>query len=810
MKIDQEFQYIITDAFYHAQKYGHHYLTPEHLLLAALENFKFTLLLQLCHIDINNLENAIRKHIHANNQGGSLKDPIQTVDLQEILERAYFSLTNPSTQSLSVNEFLLSLLQQRNSFARICLEESGLTLDYASKIISYYGSLSGEELVNQLALLSDETLQKRGIVDQDIRAIIKSIRDSDKNIENKIEEFSKEGSEKNQNADSKQGSSLLELYTTNITQKARNNELELVVERPLLLERMGLILSRRIKNNPLLVGEPGVGKSALVEGLALAIANKTLPPYMQNIEIYSLDLGALIAGTRYRGDFEERVQLLLSQLKEIKSKVVLFIDEIHMIIGAGAVSGGSMDVSNLLKPVLAKGVIGFIGATTYDEYNKILNKDRALIRRFQKIDVNEPNEDETFAILQGIQEKFSQYHNVFYSDEVLKSIIRLSNKHLLDKFQPDKAIDIMDEAGAFVKFKHQRGLLPSSQVDNGVVASVVANIAKVPHVHLHEDNLVLLKKLQSNLEGCIFGQEKAISLVCDSIKRAQAGFSNTERPISSFLFVGPTGVGKTELAKQLAKFLDIELVRFDMSEYMEKAAVSKLIGSPPGYIGYDDGALLIDKIRKNPSCVLLLDEIEKAHPSIFNILLQIMDYGTLSDNKGNNGDFRNVILIMTSNVGIQEASAIPIGFDHFLLGPNQHAIDAALKRTFSAEFRNRLDKVVFFNALNIEQILRIIDKEIFDFTQLLKKKGISFSVTQKAKELIANLGFSPDMGARNLSHIFDQKVKNPLIDEILFGRLSKGEGKVKLTTKVVLTNDNKKERELLYTINEEELETMPS
>jgi len=528
------------------------------------------------------------------------------------------------------------------------------------------------------------------------------------------------------------------------------------------------VLSRRRKNNPLLVGESGVGKTAVAEGLAKLIVEEEVPEVLKQSVIYSLDLGALLAGTKYRGDFEKRFKALLAELKK-NEHAILFIDEIHTIIGAGAASGGVMDASNLLKPVLTSSHLRCIGSTTYQEYRGIFEKDRALSRRFQKIDVDEPDIDTTYRILKGLKSRFEEHHDLRYSDKALKAASELAGRYINDRYMPDKAIDVIDEAGAFQRLQPNSKRKKLIQVTD--MEKVVASIAKIPPRHVSSSDIDALKNLESNLKMVVFGQDKAIDTLSTAIKLSRAGLNEGEKPIGSFLFSGPTGVGKTEVSRQLAKIMGIELVRFDMSEYMERHTVSRLIGAPPGYVGFDQGGLMTEAITKNPHCVLLLDEIEKAHPDVFNLLLQVMDHGTLTDNNGRKADFRNVILIMTTNAGAQEMSRASIGFSE-----QDHSTDGMeiIKKAFTPEFRNRLDAIVQFDTLAVETIRTVIDKFLVNLQVQLDEKNVLLHVNETAVDWFVEHGYSESMGARPMARLIQEKLKKALAEDILFGELSDG------------------------------------
>ncbi|HEY1405817.1 MAG TPA: AAA family ATPase, partial [Spirochaetota bacterium] len=555
-----------------------------------------------------------------------------------------------------------------------------------------------------------------------------------------------------------------------LTALALDGKLDPLIGREDIIERTIQVLSRRIKNNPIHVGESGVGKTAITEGLASLIAENKVPPKLKGAKVYRLDMGSLLAGTKFRGDFEERMKKVIVELEKLDN-AILFIDEIHTIVGAGSASGSSLDASNLLKPVLASGKIRCIGSTTYDEYRKIFDKDRALSRRFQKIDIPEPNEEDAEKILVGLSGRYEKFHNVRYPKNVLHAAVELSSKYITERHLPDKAIDVMDESGAYVRMNAKSDDQISIRIKD--LEHVVAKMARVPEKSVSSKESEKLKTLEAELGKQIFGQDAALHEVASAIQRNRAGFGNPTRPVASFLFVGPTGVGKTELARTLATELGVTLHRFDMSEYQEKHTVARLIGAPPGYVGYEEGGLLTEAVRKSPHAVLLLDEIEKAHPDIFNTLLQVLDYATLTDNTGRKADFRNIIIILTSNAGAREMGKLRVGFG----GEKQSdAVGAAVKGIFSPEFRNRLDAIVTFNTLSEERILLIVDKEIDLFRAQVKSKRITISITDEARRLLAKKGYSPDFGARELSRVIQNEVKKPLAEEALFGRLSKGGG----------------------------------
>ena len=583
----------------------------------------------------------------------------------------------------------------------------------------------------------------------------------------------------------------LEQFTTNLNKEALEGRIDPLIGRNSEIERVVQILARRSKNNPLLVGESGVGKTAIAEGLAKLITENNVPELIQDSVIYSLDMGALLAGTKYRGDFEERLKSVLKELEEDAS-AILFIDEIHTIIGAGATSGGVMDASNLLKPALAKRGLQFLGSTTYKEFRGIFEKDRALSRRFQKVEVAEPTIDETFNILKGLKGRFEEHHNIKYTEGALKAAAALSSKHINDRYLPDKAIDVVDEAGA------KQNLVPSSKRKKTIgeldIEKIVASIARIPEKTVSSSDKKSLEKLEENLKRVIFGQDEAVEKLSSSIKLARAGLRVDEKPVGSFLFSGPTGVGKTEVSKQLAKIMGIEFVRFDMSEYMERHTVSRLIGAPPGYVGYDQGGLLTESVNKHPHSVILLDEIEKAHPEVFNILLQVMDHGTLTDNNGRKANFRNTVVIMTTNTGAQDMSRASMGFQS-----QDHSTDATemIKKTFSPEFRNRLDSIIQFNPLPTEVIKTVVDKFLVELQVQLDIQKVQLEVSDEAREWLLENGYDKNMGARPMQRLIQDTIKTVLAEEILFGKLSKAGGTAYVTLeegkiKVSLTENSKK------------------
>lgn len=715
--IDKDLQIIISATVEDAIERGHQYLTVEHLTYAILHDDYGMEIIRNCGGNPEKIKLSLETFLDQNIPKRKGKGQAQpTIAFQRVMERTLNHVKSAEKKQADAGDFLASIFLEEETYAVSLLKSYGITrLD----ILNY--------------------------ISHGIPKI--EFEDAETKEDKKIDALSS--------------------FTIELTEKARKGEIDPIIGRQDELERVIQVLSRRRKNNVILVGEPGVGKTAIVEGLALKIAKNEVPHNLRNFRIFALDMGSLLAGTKYRGDFEARMKALIQSLYKIKN-CILFIDEIHTIVGAGSASGSTVDASNLLKPVLIEGKIRCIGATTYEEYRNYFEKDRALSRRFQKIDIVEPSEEETYEILKGLKKYYERYHGVSYTEEALKSAVSLSAKYINDRFLPDKAIDVIDEAGAIVKLYDE-----SRVVDERTIEKIVAKIARIPSQELTTSDIDRLKNLEEDLKSQIFGQDEAIKAVVRVIKLSKAGLKELQRPIGCFLFTGPTGVGKTELAKQIANKMGISFLRYDMSEYMEKHSVAKLIGAPPGYIGFEQGGLLTEQIRKNPHCVLLLDEIEKAHEDIFNILLQVMDYGTLTDNTGRKADFRNVILIMTSNLGAREMEKPAIGFGDRTTEQIKRAKDA-IERLFSPEFRNRLDAVITFNPLAEEVVLMIVDKFIKELNAQLEQKDIKLSLTVNAKKWFAKRGFDPKFGARPLKRLIEKEIKAPLVEEILFGKLKNG------------------------------------
>ncbi len=721
---------ILMAAFNEAKSRKHEYITPEHLLYSILQFEEGRTIIEATGGDVRVIRHNIEEFFKDKMEIVNVDEPVQSSGFQNVMERAIWHTASSQKGVLDVGDVLVSILDEEESFAAYFIGLEGVTRYGLLKYISHGVSLYSHEPYEDLS----------------------------------------EYEEHEDKTSKKTGKNFIEMFTTELTAKAANGEIDPLIGRDDIIERTIQVLCRRTKNNPVHVGDPGVGKTAITEGLALRIAEGNVPEKLKGLKIFSLDIGSLLAGTKFRGDFEERMKKVFQELKSMKD-VILFIDEIHNVVGAGAVSGGSMDASNMLKPVLTSGEIKCIGSTTYEEYKKYFDKDRALSRRFQKIEIPEPGIEDTIKILQGIKDRYEEFHRVKYSDESLRAAAELSGKYINDRHLPDKAIDVIDEAGSFARIYN---FAKSDIIDIGTaeIEKIVAKMAKLPEKSVSSSEKTRLKDLTADLKKEIFGQDSAIDMVTGAIKRSRAGFGNPAKPIASLLFVGPTGVGKTELARQLAFSLGVELHRFDMSEYQEKHTVARLIGAPPGYVGYDEGGILTEMVRKTPYAVLLLDEIEKAHPDIFNTLLQVMDYATLTDNTGKKADFRNVIIIMTSNAGAREIGKKQVGFDERHV--KEDAIDKAIDRLFSPEFRNRLDATVTFNDLSEEIILDIVDKEINTFSRLLSDKKVTLDVTPECRKWLAKKGYSREFGARQIGRLVQDKLKSFFVDEVLFGRLTDG------------------------------------
>ena len=730
--LNKELELTLNEAFKAARSKRHEFMTVEHLLLALLDNEAASAVLGACGADVARLRKELTDFVDATTplipEVDQERETQPTLGFQRVLQRAVFHVQSSGKAEVTGANVLVAIFSEQESQAVYFLKQQNIArIDVVNYISHGISKVNGPE-----------------------------------------EGAAHKPSEQNDEDGDSVAGSALEGYATNLNRVAREGKIDPLIGRDDEVSRLIQILSRRRKNNPLLVGDSGVGKTAIVEGLAKRIVDGEVPEIIQDAVVYSLDMGALLAGTKYRGDFEKRLKALLAELKR-QTHGILFIDEIHTIIGAGAASGGVMDASNLLKPMLSSGEIRCIGSTTFTEFRGIFEKDSALTRRFQKIDVLAPSVEDTYRILKGLKTKFEDHHNVRYTDKALRAAAELSDRYITDRNLPDKAIDVIDEVGALQQ------LLPVSkrkkQINVPEIEQVIAAIARIPPKTVSADDKELLFKLEDKLGMVVFGQDEAIQTLSTAIKMSRAGLSSPEKPIGSFLFAGPTGVGKTEVSRQLAKVMGMELIRFDMSEYMERHTVSRLIGAPPGYVGYDQGGLLTEAVNKTPHCVLLLDEIEKAHPEVFNILLQVMDHGTLTDNNGRKTDFRNVILIMTTNAGADRMSRSSIGFTH-----QDHTTDGAeeLKKVFTPEFRNRLDAVVQFAPLGRNTILHVVDKFLAELQGQLDDKRVTLNVSDEARLWLAEHGYDEKMGARPMARLVQEKIKKPLAEKILFGELSQG------------------------------------
>jgi len=709
------------------------FVTVEHLLLALINTPDVIVFFNKRNINIENLRSELLQYIDSNTPTIAEDtdiDIVPTVGFQRVLQRSVYQAQSSQKTSVTSLNVLVSIFSEKESHAVYLLK------------------------LNDISRL-----------------------DVMEHISNNIPEIQEEADvspTENQNT----SGSNLKKFTVNLCQKAADGKIDPLLGREEEVMRTIQILSRRRKNNPLLVGQAGVGKTAIAEGIAKKIVDGEVPEILENAKIFSLDIGVLIAGTKYRGDFEKRLNAVLDDLKKVDHGI-LFIDEIHTLIGAGSVSGGSLDASNLLKPALADGSLKCIGSTTYDEYRKVFEKDHALTRRFQKIDIEEPSVDDAIKILNGLKKHYQDHHNVKYSKAALVSAVELSHRYMSDRRLPDKAIDVIDEVGALQRIQPKSKRKTNINVSD--IEDIVAKLARIPSKQVTNDDKSLLRDIEKRLKLGVFGQDQAVESLSTAIKLSRSGLNQTDQPLGSFLFAGPTGVGKTEISKQLASILGVKLLRFDMSEFMERHSVSKLIGSPPGYVGYDEGGQLTEQVNANPYAVLLLDEIEKAHPDIFNILLQVMDNGKLTDANGREVDFRNVILIMTSNVGARNVQRSSIGFSE-----QDHSLDydSELKKAFAPEFRNRLSEVIYFNPLDKDTIIFVVNKFLFELESILEEKNVSLVVTDKAREWFANHGYDSQMGARPMSRLIEKEIRKPLADELLFGKLSKGG-----TVKVDIKND---------------------
>ncbi len=742
--LTRELQQTINRAAHEAMQRRHEYLTLEHLLYALIDDRTGSDVLRNCGGDLAGLKRELEQFMADSME--ELPDnidyaPDHTAAFERVFERALIQAQGSGQPTIDASNILVALYHERRSHAVYLLEKQGISrldiLNYISHGISKF--------------------------DSDIETM-------DDHEEPVVMGDDDEGAQAPRNA--------LEAFTVNLIERAEANKIDPLIGRDTEIKRTIHVLCRRRKNNPVYVGEPGVGKTAIAEGLALKIQRGDVPGALQGAEVYALDMGALLAGTKYRGQFEQRLKAVIKELQE-KPGVILFIDEIHTIVKAGAVEGGAMDASNILKPALASGELRCIGSTTYPEFKASFERDKALGRRFQKIEVHEPTIPDTIEILQGLKRYYEDHHGVTYEDEAIVAAAELAGKHINDRFLPDKAIDVMDEAGAAVKLMDEEER-PDRRITAHDIEQVVASTAKIPPKSVSHSDKERLQSLEQELKAVLYGQNHAIEQVVRAIKLSRSGLGNPTKPVGSFLFAGPTGVGKTELAKQLARVLGVEFLRFDMSEYMEKHTVSRLIGAPPGYVGFDQGGLLTDAINKTPHSVLVMDEIEKAHPDVFNILLQVMDHATLTDNNGKKADFRNVVLIMTTNAGAREMTNADIGFrTAFEGGGNGQSKGAgkaksAIERTFSPEFRNRLDAWIQFNQLEMVHVERVVDKFVDELREQLVEKNVTIELTNTAREWLARQGFDPLFGARPMARLIQQKIREPLAEEILFGKLEGG------------------------------------
>ena len=737
--LNLELEVTLNLAFKDARVSRHEYMTVEHLLLALLDNREAARVLRGCGVNIELLRHDLRTFIENTTpllpEHADETDTQPTLGFQRVLQRAVFHGQSSGKDEVGGASVLVAIFSEADSHAVYLLNQHDVQrLD----VVSYISHGVDNERAEPNAPQSDA-----------------------------------EGEDAERNA----GSNPLLAYAQDLNEQARQGRIDPLIGRAHELERVAQILARRRKNNPLLVGEAGVGKTAIAEGLARRIVDGDVPDVLLGSVVYSLDLGALLAGTKYRGDFEKRLKALLNELRK-RPQAILFIDEIHMIIGAGSASGGVMDASNLLKPLLSSGEIRCIGSTTYQEFREIFEKDRALARRFQKVDVTEPSVEDTYRILQGLQEGFEKHHQIPYTDAALRAASELASKHINDRYMPDKAIDVVDEAGAYQRLQPKESR--AACIDVRQIEDVVAKIARIPTRQVSSSDKEQLRHLERDLRLTVFGQEAAIDALATAIKLSRAGLKSVNKPVGSFLFAGPTGVGKTEVAKQLANSLGIALVRFDMSEYMERHTVSRLIGAPPGYVGFDQGGLLTEAITKQPHCVLLLDEIEKAHPDVFNLLLQVMDNGTLTDNNGRKADFKHVILVMTTNAGAESAARASIGY-----AKQDHSSDAmeVLKKTFSPEFRNRLDSIIQFSRLSPATLHSIVDKFLTELQAQLEEKQVQLDVSAAARGWLAEHGYDADMGARPMARLIQDHIKRPLAEEILFGALADEGGIARIDVK---------------------------
>lgn len=738
--LNRDLEITLNLAFKDARNKRHEFMTVEHLLLALLDNQAAIAVLRACGADMDRLRRELAEFINSTTPLIPMQDQDRetqpTLGFQRVLQRAVFHVQSSGKGEVNGANVLAAIFSEQESQAVFFLKQQQIARIDIVNFISHGISKVGED--------SDGVQANQESLDEESGETVGA-------------------------------GNALESYASNLNEQARLGRIDPLVGRASEVERVAQILVRRRKNNPLLVGEAGVGKTAIAEGLAKRIVDNEVPDILQEAVVYSLDLGALLAGTKYRGDFEKRFKALLKELKK-RPHAILFIDEIHTIIGAGAASGGVMDASNLLKPLLSSGEIRVVGSTTFQEFRGIFEKDRALARRFQKVDVIEPSVSDTILILKGLRSRFEEHHSIRYTDEALRAAAELAERYINDRHMPDKAIDVIDEAGAYQRLKPENER--AECIDVAEIEAIVAKIARIPPKHVSSSDKELLKNLERDLKLVVFGQDQAIDALSTAIKLSRAGLKAADKPVGSFMFAGPTGVGKTEVTRQLAKSLGVELVRFDMSEYMERHTVSRLIGAPPGYVGFDQGGLLTEAINKTPHCVVLFDEIEKAHPEVFNLLLQVMDHGTLTDNNGRKADFRNVIIVLTTNAGAESMARSSIGFT-----TQDHSTDAmeVIKKAFTPEFRNRLDAIIQFGRLSHASVKSVLDKFLTELQAQLEDKHVLLEVDEPAREWLVEHGYDPLMGARPMARLIQDKIKRPLAEQILFGELADHGGTVYVT-----------------------------
>jgi len=759
--INKELELTMADSVKLAQELKHEYVCIEHLLFAILHDFKGIHIISNCGGNVKNIINNLFDFLKNNFE--RLPQNIQSnaaqlsVGYQRVLKRAIEHARSSEKQEVGIGDVLVSMFDEKNSYATYSLQKENISRLDVLEFISHGDT---------------EALEEQQIADQNKEAPEKEKKPAKKKVD------------------------YLKVFTTDLTERAKENKIDPLIGRKIEMERTLQVLCRRRKNNPIYVGDPGVGKTAMAEGFARKIFENNVPEHLLDTKIYALDMGALMAGTKYRGEFERRLKGVIDAIKKME-KAILFIDEIHTIVGAGATSGGSLDASNILKPVLANGDMRCIGSSTYEEYKNHFSKDRALSRRFEKIEISEPSISESILILKGLKSRYEEHHQIQYTEKALRAAVELSAKHINDRFLPDKAIDVIDEAGSLIRLSSKGN---RKKIQPNDIEKVVSKMAKIPPHNVSTSDKSMLESLETRLKKLVFGQDDAIKALSNSIKRSRAGLKTPNKPIGSFLFTGPTGVGKTEMARCLAEIMGVKFMRFDMSEYMEKHAVARLIGAPPGYIGYEQGGLLSEGIRKTPYCVLLLDEIEKAHEDIFNILLQIMDYATLTDNNGKKADFRNVVIIMTSNAGAKEMSTRTIGFGDSSKDVT-HKSKRAVEKIFSPEFRNRLDDIIGFQALSVDIMKLIVDKTINSLNAQLLPKRVLVQLTDEARIFLAKKGYEPAYGARPLERLIQLEIKDRLTDEILFGKLVKG-GQVTVSVEHDNKDTDEKKSQCVLTINE--------